>query len=61
MDRHGHDSKTGAELVEDELTGILQNLGNEIRGIIWGENVWQKGEVETTKAMEEAYQAGFRI
>lgn len=57
----GHDSKAGLELVGDELTDIFQNLGNEIKGIIWGENVWQKGEVKTTKAMEEAYQAGLNI
>ena len=57
----GHDSKTGLKLVGDELTGIFQSLGNEIRGIIWGENVWQKGEVKVTRAMEEAYQAGFNI
>ena len=35
-------------------------LGNEIKGCIWGERVWQKGEVEGTKAMLEAYQAGYR-
>ena len=57
----GHDSRGGLQLVKEELTGIFQNLGNEICGIIWGENVWQKGEVRTTKAMEEAWQAGFRI
>ena len=57
----GHDSKEGLKLVSDELTAIFQNLGNEIRGIIWGENVWQKGEVKATKAMEEAYQAGLNI
>lgn len=57
----GHDSKAGLKLVSDELTGIFRNLGNEIRGIIWGENVWQKGEVKATKAMEEAYQAGLNI
>ena len=55
----GHDSRSGLELVGDELTGIFQNLGNEVRGIIWGENVWQKGEVKAAKAMEEAYHAGF--
>ena len=48
----GHDDKSGLKLVGDELTGIFRNLGNEIKGIIWGENVWQKGEVKTTKAME---------
>ena len=57
----GHDSKAGLKLVGDELTDIFQNLGNEIKGIIWGENVWQKGEVKTTKAMEEAYHAGLNI
>ena len=57
----GHDNRSGLELVGDELTGIFQNLGNEIKGIIWGENVWQKGEVRTTKAMEEAYQTGLNI
>lgn len=57
----GHDGKDGLKLVRDEMSGIFQNLGNEIRGIIWGENVWQKGEVKTTKAMEEAYQAGLNI
>jgi hypothetical protein len=57
----GHDSKAGLKLVRDELTDIFQNLGNEIKGIIWGENVWQKGEVKTTKAMEEAYHAGLNI
>ena len=57
----GHDSKAGLKLVGDELTDILQNLGNEVKGIIWGENVWQKGEVKTTKAMEEAYHAGLNI
>ena len=54
----GHDSREGLELAEKELSAIFRNLGNEIRGIIWGENAWQKGEVLTTKAMEEAYQAG---
>lgn len=57
----GHDDKSGLKLVGDELTGIFRNLGNEIKGIIWGENVWQKGEVKTTKAMEEAFQAGQNI
>ena len=33
-------------------------LGNEIKGRIWGEGVWQKSEVENTNAMPEAYQAG---
>jgi multimeric flavodoxin WrbA len=57
----GHDHRGGLKLVGDELTEIFEHLGNEIKGIIWGENVWQKGEVNGTKAMEEAYQAGFRV
>jgi multimeric flavodoxin WrbA len=54
----GHDAKKGLELVGEELTKIFLNLGNEIKGIVWGEGVWQKGEVTTTKAMDEAYQMG---
>ncbi|MBP3870361.1 MAG: flavodoxin family protein [Faecalicoccus sp.] len=55
----GHDNRSGLKLVSEELTGIFENLGNEIKGIIWGENVWQKGEVKATKAMNEAYRSGF--
>lgn len=57
----GHDGKAGLKLVGDELTKIFQNLGNDIKGIIWGEGVWQKGEVLETPAMYEAYQAGNKI
>ena len=45
----------------DDLAMILENLGNRVRQIIWGERVWQKGEVKGTKAMEDAYLAGKRI
>ena len=54
----GHDGKEGLKLVGDELTAIFAELGNRVNGIIWGERVWQKGEVTSTKAMEEAYQQG---
>lgn len=54
----GHDGKEGLELVGEELTRIFENLGNNIKGIIWGERVWKKGEVQATKAMKEAYQFG---
>lgn len=54
----GHDSKNGLRLVAEELTTIFENLGNTVKGIIWGEGVWQKGEVESTMAMQEAYQTG---
>lgn len=54
----GHDGKAGLKLVDEELTQIFVGLGNEIKGRIWGEGVWQKGEVEHTKAMHKAYQVG---
>ena len=57
----GHDSRNGLKLAGEELTMIFENLGNQIKGIIWGENVWQKGEVLNTAAMQEAYQAGLEI
>lgn len=57
----GHDGKRGLRLVGEELTQIFENLGNRVMGIVWGENVWQKGEVLETKAMEEAYQTGRMI
>lgn len=57
----GHDEKAGLSLVGEELTKIFLELGNEIAGIIYGEGVWQKGEVEGTKAMDEAYIAGKSI
>lgn len=54
----GHDEQSGLELLGKELTTIFEHLGNTVKGIIWGENVWQKGEVLSTTAMQEAYQAG---
>ena len=45
----------------DDLAMILENLGKRVRQIIWGERVWQKGEVKGTKVMEDAYLAGKRI
>ena len=57
----GHDGREGLKLVEEELTKIFTGLGNQVKGCIWGEGVWQKGEVENTKAMDEAYQAGCHI
>lgn len=57
----GHDGKAGLKLVEEELTKIFSGLGNQIKGCIWGERVWQQGEVENTKAMQEVYQAGYHV
>ena len=54
----GHDGREGLKLVGEELTTIFSYLGNEIKDVIWGEGVWQKGEVTSTKAMDEAYRAG---
>ena len=57
----GHDRKEGLAPAGEELTRIFENLGDRVRGIIWGEGVWQKGEVKGTKAMEEAFRAGMNI
>ncbi|MBR1752276.1 MAG: flavodoxin family protein [Ruminococcus sp.] len=57
----GHDGRQGLSLVGEELTKIFRELGNNVRGIIWGEGVWQKGEVEETKAMDEAFNVGKSI
>lgn len=57
----GHDGKEGLALVGEELTKIFEELGNHVKDIIWGERVWQKGEVTDTKTMNEAYKAGLSI
>jgi multimeric flavodoxin WrbA len=57
----GHDGRDGLRLVGEELTQIFQALGNRVQGIVWGEGVWQKGEVRSTKAMNEAFQMGKRL
>lgn len=57
----GHDGKQGLELVGEELSRIFCNLGNKVKGIVWGEGVWKKGEVENTKAMKEAYEMGLNL
>ena len=54
----GHDGKEGLKLVADELTTVFRQLGNHVKGVVWGEGVWQKGEVRNTPAMDEAYQTG---
>lgn len=57
----GHDGKQGLKRNADDLALTLENLGDRVRQNIWGERVWQKGEVLGTKAMEEAYQAGKQV
>lgn len=54
----GHDGKEGLKLVADELTTVFRQLGNHVKGIVWGEGVWQKGEVENTPAMDETFRLG---
>ena len=54
----GHDSREGLQLAAEELVKIFDHLGNDVKGVIWGERVWKKGEVLDTPAMQEAYDAG---
>lgn len=39
------------------MKGAIES-GNSVKKTIWGEGVWQKGEVVSTKAMDEAYETG---
>ena len=57
----GHDGKKGLKRCAEDMTVILENLGDRVKQIIWGEHVWQKGEVLKTRAMEEAYLTGKKI
>lgn len=57
----GHDGRQGLARNGENLAMILENLGDRVRQIIWGEHVWQKGEVLGTKVMEEAYLAGKNV
>lgn len=57
----GYDGKQGLKRAADDMVAILENLSNNVKQIIWGEQVWQKGEVLGTKAMETAYLAGKNI
>lgn len=57
----GHDGKQGLQRTAEDMTAILENLGDRVKQTIWGEHVWQKGEVLGTKAMEEAYLTGKSI
>lgn len=57
----GHDGRAGLKLVGEELSTVLGNLGCRVKPVIWGEHVWQKGEVLGTLAMTEAYHAGLAL
>lgn len=54
----GHDGKQGLQRTAQDLADILTNLGDRVRQVVWGEHVWQKGEVLGTKAMADAYELG---
>ncbi len=54
----GHDGRAGLARAAEDLRAVFENLGDRVRGIIWGEHVWQKGEVADTPAMAEARRAG---
>lgn len=54
----GHDGKVGLERVADDLMAIFANLGDTVCDVVWGERVWQKGEVLSTPAMKQAFDAG---
>ena len=46
----------------DSLRGFTECLpGAKVKGLIYGEGVYQKGEVTFTKAMKEAFMAGKTI
>lgn len=57
----GHDGKQGLKRNAEDLSYILENLGDRVKQVIFGEHIWQKGEVLGTKAMEAAYLAGKNI
>lgn len=54
----GHDSRAGLAYAADDLRLVFENLGDTVRGVVWGEHVWQKGEVAGTEAMAEARRLG---
>lgn len=38
----GHDGKQGLKRNAEDLAMILENLGDHVKQIIWGEHVWKK-------------------
>lgn len=54
----GHDGRPGLKHAADDLELVFRNLGDRVRGIVWGERVWKKGEVTDTPAFEEARRIG---
>lgn len=56
----GHDGRAGLAHAADDLRLVFENLGDAVCGIVWGEHVWQKGEVVGTAAVADARQLGTR-
>ena len=54
----GHDGRGGLAHAADDLRLVFENLGDSVCGVVWGERVWQKGEVTGTAAMDEARELG---
>ena len=53
------DGKSSMERTMDALRGFTDCLpGAKVRGVIYGEGVYQKGEVTSTKAFRDAYKTG---
>lgn len=53
-------NKASLEKTIDGFKGFAEDClsGTEIKGIIYGTGVWQKGEIVNTKHMTEAYEMG---
>ena len=51
----GHDGRAGLAHAADDLRLVFENLGDTVRGVVWGEHVWQKGEVAGTAAVSLAW------
>lgn len=53
-------------LQKDDMTELLDNLrgftdclpGAKVKGLVYGEGVYQKGEVMETRAIKEAFEFG---
>lgn len=55
-------NKMALERTVEEFRGFLACLsGAEEKGIIYGTGVWQKGEVNNTNLINEAYQTGKQV
>lgn len=53
--------KGAMERTIDGFRGFTDCLpGAQIKGVIYGAGAWEKGEIQSSKAMEEAYQLGLQ-